>query len=76
MTRSPRVHAEGLVYHVMARGNDGQKYTLVSLNQLTVNPGPAHATSLSALREDHAATVSRCATLASLCVLRSNESAS
>src|SRR5258705_5806041 len=25
MPRHPRVHAEGLLYHVMARGNDGQK---------------------------------------------------
>jgi len=23
MPRHPRVHAEGLLYHVMARGNDG-----------------------------------------------------
>ncbi|MEX0806647.1 MAG: hypothetical protein WD688_25510 [Candidatus Binatia bacterium] len=25
MPRHPRVHAEELLYHVMARGNDGQK---------------------------------------------------
>ena len=25
MPRHPRVHAEGLLYHVIARGNDGQK---------------------------------------------------
>ena len=25
MPRHPRVHAEGLLYHVKARGNDGQK---------------------------------------------------
>jgi REP element-mobilizing transposase RayT len=25
MLRHPRVHPEGLLYHVMARGNDGQK---------------------------------------------------
>jgi len=25
MPRHPRVHAEGLFYHVMARGNNGQK---------------------------------------------------
>jgi REP-associated tyrosine transposase len=25
MPRHPRVHAEGMLYHVMARGNDGQK---------------------------------------------------
>jgi hypothetical protein len=25
MPRHSRVHAEGLLYHVMARGNDGQK---------------------------------------------------
>src|SRR5438309_4014303 len=30
MPRHPRVHAEGLLYHVMARGNDGQK---IFLNQ-------------------------------------------
>ena len=28
MPRHPRVHAEGLIYHVMARGNDGQKIFL------------------------------------------------
>jgi putative transposase len=28
MPRHPRVHAEGLRYHVMARGNDGQKIFL------------------------------------------------
>ena len=28
MPRHPRVHAEGLLYHVMARGNDGQKIVL------------------------------------------------
>jgi len=28
MLRHPRVHAEGLLYHVMARGNDGQKIFL------------------------------------------------
>ena len=28
MPRHPRVHAEGLLYHVMARGNDGQKIFL------------------------------------------------
>jgi hypothetical protein len=28
MPRHPRVHAEGLLYHVMARGNDGQKVSL------------------------------------------------
>ena len=28
MPRPPRVHAEGLLYHVMARGNDGQKIFL------------------------------------------------
>lgn len=28
MPRHPRVHAEGLLYHVMARGNDGQKMFL------------------------------------------------
>ena len=34
MPRHPRVHAEGLRYHVMARGNDGPKYESVkqSLN--------------------------------------------
>jgi hypothetical protein len=26
MPRHPQVYAEGLLYHVMARGNDGQKY--------------------------------------------------
>lgn len=30
MPRHKRVHAEGLLYHVMARGNDGQK---IFLNQ-------------------------------------------
>ena len=25
MPRHPRVHAEGVLYHVIARGNDGQK---------------------------------------------------
>jgi putative transposase len=30
MPRHPRVHGEGLLYHVMARGNDGQK---IFLNQ-------------------------------------------
>ena len=25
MSRHPRVHAEGLLYHVMARGNDGRR---------------------------------------------------
>jgi len=28
MPRHPRVHAEGLLYHVMVRGNDGQKICL------------------------------------------------
>jgi hypothetical protein len=28
MPRQPRVHAEGLLYHVIARGNDGQKIFL------------------------------------------------
>ena len=28
MPRHPRVHAEGLLYHVKARGNDGQKIFL------------------------------------------------
>ena len=28
MPRHPRVHAEGLLYHVMARGDDGQKIFL------------------------------------------------
>jgi putative transposase len=28
MPRHPRVHAEGLLYHVMVRGNDGQKIFL------------------------------------------------
>ena len=28
MPRHPRVHAEGLLYHVMERGNDGQKIFL------------------------------------------------
>ncbi len=28
MPRHPRVHAEGLLYHVIARGNDGQKIFL------------------------------------------------
>ena len=28
MPRHPRVNAEGLLYHVMARGNDGQKIFL------------------------------------------------
>ena len=28
MPRHPRVRAEGLLYHVMARGNDGQKIFL------------------------------------------------
>ena len=28
MPRHPRVHVEGLLYHVMARGNDGQKIFL------------------------------------------------
>jgi REP-associated tyrosine transposase len=28
MPRHPRVHAEGVLYHVMARGNDGQKIFL------------------------------------------------
>ena len=28
MPRHPRVHAEGLLYHVMARGNDEQKIFL------------------------------------------------
>ncbi len=28
MPRHPRVDAEGLIYHVMARGNDGQKIFL------------------------------------------------
>ena len=55
MPRSPRVHAEGLLYHVMARGKDGQKYTSVSLNPTVRDPRLAHATPLSALREDHAA---------------------
>jgi hypothetical protein len=29
MPRHPRVHAEGLLYHLMARGNNGQKYESV-----------------------------------------------
>jgi hypothetical protein len=32
MPRHPRVHAEGLLYHVMARGNDGQKYESIKLS--------------------------------------------
>jgi hypothetical protein len=28
MPRHPRVHASGLLYHVMARGNNGQKVFL------------------------------------------------
>ena len=28
MPRHPRVHAEGLLYHMKARGNDGQKIFL------------------------------------------------
>jgi hypothetical protein len=32
MLRHPRVHAEGLLYHVMAGGNDGQKYESVKLS--------------------------------------------
>jgi hypothetical protein len=32
MPRHRRVHAEGLLYHVMARGNDGQKYESVKLS--------------------------------------------
>ena len=28
MPRHPRVHAEGLLYHVMARGNDGREVFL------------------------------------------------
>ena len=28
MPRHPRVHAEGLLYHVMARANDGQEIFL------------------------------------------------
>jgi hypothetical protein len=28
MPRHPRVHAEGVLYHVMARGNNGQKIFL------------------------------------------------
>src|SRR4029450_13900416 len=28
MPRHPRVHAQGLLYHVMARGNDGRKIFL------------------------------------------------
>ena len=32
MPRHPPVHAEGLLYHVMARGNDGQKSELVELS--------------------------------------------
>jgi hypothetical protein len=28
MPRHSRIHAEGLLYHVMARGNDGQKIFL------------------------------------------------
>jgi hypothetical protein len=32
MPRYPRVHAEGLLYHVMARGNEGQKYESVKLS--------------------------------------------
>ena len=28
MPRHPRVHAQGLLYHVMARGNDGRKVFL------------------------------------------------
>src|SRR3970282_642177 len=28
MSRHPRVHAQGLLYHVMARGNDGRKVFL------------------------------------------------
>jgi hypothetical protein len=32
MARQPRVHAERLLYHVMARGNYGQKYESVKLS--------------------------------------------
>ena len=32
MPRHPRVHAEGLLYHMVARGNDGQKSVKLSLN--------------------------------------------
>jgi hypothetical protein len=32
MRRHPRVHAEGLLNHVMARGNKGQKYESVKLS--------------------------------------------
>jgi len=31
MPRHPQVRAEGLLYHVMARGNDGQKYESLKL---------------------------------------------
>src|SRR5207249_279595 len=67
MPRHPRVHAEGLLYHVMARGNDGQKYESVklSLDQLSVKPGLAQFDPVLRPREDYAATVSRCATFAS-----------
>jgi len=30
--RHPRVHGEGLICHVMARGNDGQKYESIKLS--------------------------------------------
>jgi hypothetical protein len=32
MPRHPRVHAEGLLDHVMARGDDGQKHESVELS--------------------------------------------
>jgi hypothetical protein len=32
MPRHPRVHAEALLYHVMARGDNGQKYASVELS--------------------------------------------
>jgi REP-associated tyrosine transposase len=35
MPRHPWVHAEGLLYHVIARGNDGQK---ISSGKVTTRP--------------------------------------
>jgi hypothetical protein len=32
MPRHPRVHAEALLDHAVARGNDGQKYESVKLS--------------------------------------------
>jgi hypothetical protein len=32
MPRHPRAHVEGLLYRVMARGNDGHKYESVKLS--------------------------------------------